>query len=89
MGMPTEPVTLTPEQITKLNSELSNLRHDVNNHLSLVMAAVELIRHKPQTADRMITTIAEQPPRITGAINKFTTEFAQTFGLRDVKGKQP
>jgi hypothetical protein len=64
------------------------MRHDVNNHISLIMAAAELIRHKPQMADRMLTTIAEQPPRITESINKFTAEFAQTFGLsRNFRGK--
>jgi hypothetical protein len=90
MAMPTEPVTLTPEQLAQLHGELSTLRHDVNNHLSLIMAAVELIRHKPQTAERMIATIAEQPPRIAGSINKFTADFAQAFGIsRNAKGKHP
>ena len=62
MGLPTEPVILTPEQLAQLNSELSTMRHDINNHLSLIMAAVELIRHKPQMAERMMTTLVEQPP---------------------------
>jgi hypothetical protein len=87
--MPSEPVTLTPEQLTQLNSQLSTMRHDINNHISLIMAAVELIRHKPQMTERMIATIAEQPPRISEAINIFSTEFAQALGLpvRQAKGK--
>ena len=87
--MPSEPVTLTPEQLTQLNSQLSTMRHDINNHISLIMAAVELIHHKPHMAERMMTTISEQPPRITESINKFSTEFAQALGLpvRQAKGK--
>ena len=81
MGMPSEPVTLTPEQISQLNAHLSTMRHDINNHISLIMAAVELIRHKPQMAERMMATIAEQPLRITESISKFSGEFAQAFGL--------
>ena len=51
MGLPSEPVTLSIEQLDELNRKLSNLRHDINNHLSLIVAATELIRHKPQIAD--------------------------------------
>jgi hypothetical protein len=88
MGLPTESVTLTPEQIVQLNNKLAHMRHDINNHISLIAAAVELLRHKPQLAERMMTTIAEQPPRITETINQFSAEFAQTFGLsRSIKEK--
>jgi hypothetical protein len=81
MVLPSQPVTLTPEQLAQLARQLSTMRHDINNHLSLVMAALELIRHKPQTAERMLSTISEQTPRITGAILKFSEEFDQTLGI--------
>ena len=81
MRMPSEPVQLSVEQIQDLTQKLSVLRHDINNQLSLIMAASELIRHKPQMADRMITTLAEQPPRITAALAKFSAEFESTFGI--------
>lgn len=87
MTLPTEPVTLTPAQIGELNQRLSNLRHDINNHLSLIMAAAELVRAKPQMAERMIATLIEQPPKINEAIQKFSREFEQTLGIRrDVSG---
>ena len=80
MGLPGQPVTLTVEQLAELNRSLSNMRHDINNHLSLVMAAVELIRHKPQMAERMLTTLVEQPPKITEALAKFAAHFERTIG---------
>jgi len=84
MPLPKEPVTLTVEQVGELNGKLSAMRHDINNQLSLIVAAVELIRHKPQTADRMMTTLVEQPPRIAETIQKFSAEFERTLGvLRD------
>jgi hypothetical protein len=49
--------------------------------LSLIIAAVDLIRHKPQTAERMMTTLAEQPARITDNMNKFSAEFERVFGI--------
>ena len=80
--MPTEPVSLTVEELQELNRKLSTLRHDVNNYLSLIMAATELMRHNPQMAERMLATLVEQPPKITVAMNKFSTEFENTFGIQ-------
>ena len=55
MRLPSQPVTLTPEQIEELNRKLATMRHDINNQLSLIMAALELIHYKPETGERMIT----------------------------------
>jgi hypothetical protein len=81
MTLPTEPVTLTAAQVEELNRQLATLRHDINNHLSLVMAAIELIRAKPQTLERMMGTLTDQPPKIGEAVAKFSTVFDKTFGI--------
>lgn len=81
MGLPNQPVTLTVEQIGELNRKLSSLRHDTNNHLSLILAAVELVRHKPQLADRMLATMTEQPAKIADGLAGFSAEFEKTLGI--------
>jgi hypothetical protein len=81
MPLPSQPVTLNVEQIAELNRHLSSMRHDVNNQLSLIVAALELIRHKPDTAERMIATLGEQPPRISESLSKFTTQFEHALGI--------
>src|SRR4051812_19525611 len=81
MGLPSQPVTLTVEQLGELNKRLSAMRHDINNNLSLIIAAVDLIRHKPQTIERMMTTLSEQPARISDNMNKFSAEFERVFGI--------
>jgi len=81
MALPNQPVTLTVEQIDELNRRLSTMRHDVNNNLSLMMAALELIRYKPETAERMLATLAEQPQKVTGSIAVFSAEFEKTLGI--------
>jgi len=81
MGLPAEPVTLSVEELDQLNRELANLRHDINNTLSLIMAATELIRYKPHLTERMMTTLIEQPPKILGSLAKFSDEFERTFGI--------
>ena len=44
MGLPTQAVTLSVEQIRHLNQQLTNMRHDINNHLSMMVAITELRR---------------------------------------------
>jgi hypothetical protein len=81
MNMPSDPVVLSVEQVEALNLKLSTLRHDINNSLSLMLAASELIRYKPNMAERMMSTLAEQPPKISAAMTQFSTEFEQLFGI--------
>ena len=81
MGSSGQTVTLTEEQVAELNRKLATLRHDVNNNLSLMTAAVELIRFKPELSERMMETLAEQPAKITDAMARFTDEFEKVFGI--------
>jgi hypothetical protein len=79
--LPSQPVTLTVEQVADLNRKLANMRHDINNQLSLIMAAVELAHYKPELGERMMTTLSEQPPRIAECLKRFSGEFEQTLGI--------
>jgi len=82
MTLPTQPVTLTVDQIDELKRKLSNMRHDINNQLSLILAATELLRAKPHMAERMTATLVEQPPKITAALMNFSAEFEKAFGIQ-------
>ncbi len=57
------------------------MRHDVNNYLSLILAAVELVKFKPDTAGKMMDNLAQQPPKVTHAIGKFSGEFEKIIGI--------
>jgi hypothetical protein len=81
MGVPTDPVTLTPEQLTELNKKLSHMRHEINNQLALIVAAIELLRLKPDMRDRMLETLGQQPPRITAEMARFSAEFERLYGI--------
>lgn len=81
MVLPTQPVTLSVEQVDALNQKLSSMRHDINNHLSLIGAALELIRAKPQTSERMLATLGEQPSKISESMTKFTADFEKELHI--------
>jgi len=74
MSLPTEPVILGVEQIGELNRKLADLRHDVNNYASLILASAELLRRRPETAERMMANLIEQPPRIIASIKQFSND---------------
>ena len=74
MVLPTQPVALSVEQIGELNQKLTNLRHDLNNSLSLIAATAELIRRRPASADQMWKTLQEQPRKITDAMAQFSRD---------------
>lgn len=81
MGVPDLPPTLTHEQLADLQRKLAHMRHEVNNQLALVVAALELVRFRPEMQDKMLTTLSEQPPKIMAEISRFSVEFEQTFGI--------
>jgi hypothetical protein len=81
MAVPTAPVNITPEQLKELHQHLSHMRHEINNQLSLIVAALELVRFKPDLRDRLLETLNQQPPRITAEVAKFSAEFERIFGI--------
>lgn len=84
MMPPSQAAALTNDEVAELNKQLATMRHDINNHLSLMMAAVELIRRKPEAAERMANTLVEQPTRITESMKKFSAQFEQALGIKRV-----
>ena len=82
MELPGQPVTLTVEEIVELRQKLGNLRHDVNNYLSLIIAGLEVIQHKPHLAERMMATVTEQPSKIVDSLAKFSLEFEKSLGIK-------
>lgn len=82
MGLPSEPVTLSPQEIADLLKQLSNARHDINNALSLISAATELIRMKPELVTKMVSTLNDQPGKITASMQQFSQRMEQALRPR-------
>jgi len=81
MATPPTPATLTAEQVIELNKKLSHMRHEINNQLAMVVAALELLRFRPEMRDKMLETITQQPPKILAEVAKFSAEFEAAFGI--------
>jgi len=98
MAFPTEPVTLTVGEVQELNRKLSDMRHDINNHLSLMVAALELIRYRMKKG--MMLDAWEQLKASDGASSippalvqdfeaKLTENLEQTNRMVKTLGDQP
>jgi hypothetical protein len=81
MGLPEKSIALSPDQIADLNKKLSVMRHNVNNHLALIVAASELIRRKPEMSQRLVENIVQQPEKIISEIRSFSNELEALIGI--------
>jgi hypothetical protein len=81
MPLPTDSVTLNVAQVTELNRKLAALRHDVNNNLSLIMASVELIRRRPEGAERLLEMLVQQPHKIAETITQFSRDMESALHI--------
>jgi NADH:ubiquinone oxidoreductase subunit E len=79
MGLPTQPVSFSPAELAELNNQLSEMRHNINNHLTLMVTALELIRRKPESAERLVANLIEVPARIRTDITQFSEQFERSL----------
>ena len=86
MALPTEPVTFNAQQIAELNQKLADMRHNVNNNLALMVAALELLRRKPESALKLADSMSAQTNKMVDEIQGFSIEFEKAFGITREKG---
>jgi hypothetical protein len=81
MGLPEKPVTLDIAQIEQLSQQLAIMRHNINNHLALIVASLELIRRKPDMVPSLTEKMAPQPDKIVAEMRQFSEFFEDTIGI--------
>lgn len=81
MPVPDQPITLTPAQLQAINENLSSLRHNVNNYLSLIVAATEVMRRRPEMANRLLDSLVDPPQKITTEIRDFSDMLEQVLHI--------
>jgi hypothetical protein len=82
MGFPTQSVSLHPDQVVELERRLSDARHGINNHLTLLSTAIELIRRDPSAAERLAQAMVDRPQMIREELMRFNRAFDEAFGIK-------
>ena len=85
MCLNNQPVTLSPECVANISLKLAEFRHDVNNHLALMVAAAELLRRKPDMAAKVAHSLSDPAQKITEAIREFSQELENALELRGTR----
>ncbi len=81
MPLPQDTVPLAPNVVADLNRKLSDTRHSINNHLTLISTALELMRRKPESAPRLLASLSEQPEKIRDELERFSNDFEQALQI--------
>lgn len=76
-------MTLTEDQIRALHERLGHMRHEVNNQLSLIIAALEMMRFRPELQEKMMETLSQQPLKIQEEVAKFSRDFENFFKVSE------
>lgn len=80
MGETDKAITLNADQVAALCSQLSEMRHKVNNYLTLITAAAEIMQRKGEALPRMLDSIMQQPNKINQEIQRFSEAMETTLG---------
>jgi esterase/lipase len=78
-----KPVGLSAEEVEALTRKLADMRHNVNNYLSLITAATEIVRRKPEVAERMMKTVGDQPQKIIAEMRRFSDDLNRALGVTE------
>ena len=81
MGLPTESVSFTPQQVRELYTELRKARHDVNNKLACIQACTQLVLYRPEEILRLSQIVDEQSVGTQAALGSFSACFEKAFGI--------
>jgi uncharacterized protein YoxC len=81
MSLPSEPVTLSVEQVRELKQKLSDLRHDVNNNIALMLSAIEMIKRRPESVEKMLESLARQPRRVNDTVTEFSRDLEKALHI--------
>ena len=83
------PVTLNREQVKGLYECLSTVRHDINGQGAVVVAVLELMRLKPQDAERLVAKLVQMPDEIQRKLEQFSAVFTSTLAIQSLPAPPP
>ena len=81
-----QPVCLTPNQVARLNERLAELRHGINNRLTKIVAAAEILQRKPELISVFAPQLIAEPQHISEDVVAFSRLLEEALGLR---GNEP
>jgi len=80
-GTPTQPVTLTPDELALFHRRLTGFQRDMQGHLVPLVELSRLARQNPQLLVPRAGEFSEASPKISGEMSAFALEFDRAFRI--------
>lgn len=80
-GVPSGPVTLSPDEIGLFHRRLTNLQNDIHEHLGPLLELSRIARTSPEQLQARAPQLAQHAPKIATDIQAFSPEFDRNFGI--------
>jgi len=74
-------VMLSPRKVSEIERKLADLRHDVNNNLTLIVAAAEIIRHRPEQAEQFWESLMQKPMKVADQVSQFSRDLEKALRI--------
>jgi hypothetical protein len=75
--------TVSREELVELQKKFSEIKHAINNALSVMMAISEMSQRRPDYSEKLASTVLTKAPQIVSSLQEFTQ------ALNDKAGPKP
>ena len=88
-GVPSNSVTLSPDEVSLFHRRLMNLEKDVHEHLAPLLELSRVARTTPEQLQTRATELAPNAPKIATLIQQFGVDFDKALGLQRGASERP
>ena len=81
-GIPTHPVSFTPDELALFQRRLHNFQRDMQERLTPLLELSRLARQNPQQLVPRAGEFSEASPKISAEMANFAVEFDRAFGIK-------
>jgi len=81
MGDSGDFLSIPVQSANELKQKLSETRHQINNHLTMLSTGLELVRRDPEKARRISESLMEQPGKIRDLVADYSCLLEETLEI--------
>jgi hypothetical protein len=74
--------SISQDELTRLQSRYSEIKHSVNNALAVMMALAEMSQRRPDYAEKLASAVLTKAPQIVSSLQEFTLALNEKAGAK-------
>ena len=72
--------TISHEELVELQKKFSEIKHAINNALSVISALSEMSQRRPDYSEKLASTVLIKVPQIVSSLEEFTQALNEKAG---------